>query len=181
MSELTDALAKQFQLTHEERAELLASGQQTIFSNRVAWCKSHLKYAGLLNNPKRGRVIIAEIGLKVLDEKPALINVKYLKRFPAYVEFIGKAQVEPDPQAVAPGASPTIEQQLPPDEVINAAYQTLLAATAKELLSRLKSCPPSFFESVVVQLLMRMGGIVPDEGHSGVFWPDTLACQAQPS
>ena len=92
MRELTDLLADRFKLTEQERQEVLPSGQQSIFSNRVAWAKSHLKYAGLLENPTRGRVRISELGRKVLAEKPQAINVKFLKRFPSYCEFIGKSE-----------------------------------------------------------------------------------------
>ena len=92
MRELTDLLADRFGLTEPERQEVLPSGQQSIFSNRVAWAKSHLKYAGLLENPIEGRVRISDLGRKVLAEKPQAINVKFLKRFPSYCEFIGKSE-----------------------------------------------------------------------------------------
>src|SRR3954451_19546153 len=96
MRELTDLLAGRFGLTEAERLEVLPSGQQSIFSNRVAWAKSHLKYAGLLENPTRGRVRISDLGLSVLKEKPQAINVKFLKRFPSYCEFIGKSESKTD-------------------------------------------------------------------------------------
>ena len=91
MREVTDLLAESFHLTDQEREELLPSGQQSIFSNRVGWAKSHLKAAGLLENPVRGRVRISDLGRQVLAEKPPAINVKFLKRFPAYCDFIGKS------------------------------------------------------------------------------------------
>src|SRR5580692_6817597 len=92
MRQVTDELAESFHLTEQEREELLPSGQQSIFNNRVAWAKSHLKAAGLLENPVRGRVRISDLGRQVLAEKPPAINVKFLKRFPAYCDFIGKSQ-----------------------------------------------------------------------------------------
>jgi restriction system protein len=79
MRDLTNWLADQFQLTQQDREELLPSGQQTVFSNRVAWAKSHLKAAGLLENPVRGRVRISELGRKVLAERPPSINMKFLR------------------------------------------------------------------------------------------------------
>ena len=91
MREVTDLLAESFHLTDQEREELLPSGQQSLFSNRVGWAKSHLKAAGLLENPVRGRVRISDLGRQVLAEKPPAINVKFLKRFPAYCDFIGKS------------------------------------------------------------------------------------------
>src|SRR5208283_291968 len=78
MREVTDLLAESFHLTDQEREELLPSGQQSLFNNRVAWAKSHLKAAGLLENPVRGRVKIADLGRKVLAENPPAINMKFL-------------------------------------------------------------------------------------------------------
>ncbi len=183
MRELTDSLAGRFGLTDQERTELLPSGQQGIFSNRVAWSKSHLKYAGLIVNPTRGRVRISPLGKQVLAEKPQAINVKFLKRFPAYCEFIGKSEGQGD--GVAVGAPTVIEQERTPKELIDAAHQSLTIATTEELLSRLRTCPPAFFEKVVVRLLMAMGyggvaghgtvtGKSGDGGIDGVIYQDKL-------
>ena len=184
MRQLTDQLAGRFGLTEQEQQELLPSGQQTILSNRVAWAKSHLKYAGLLENPTRGHVRISNLGRTVLAEKPQAINIKFLKRFPSYCEFIGKSQPKEEAGA-ASGATTVIEDQRTPLELIDAAYKSLRQATAEEMLSRLKSCSPSFFESVVVRLLMAMGyggvaghGMVTgksgDGGIDGVIKQDKL-------
>ena len=180
---LTDLLAGRFGLTEAERQELLPSGQQSIFSNRVAWSKSHLKYAGLLENPARGRVRISELGRKVLSEKPQAINVKFLKRFPSYCEFIGKS--EPTTEGEGIGTATVIEEVRTPLELIDAAYQSLALATAEEVLTRLRTCTPGFFEGVVVKLLMAMGyggvagqgtvtGKSGDGGIDGVIRQDKL-------
>src|SRR3954465_3468356 len=153
MRELTDLLANRFKLTEPERQEVLPSGQQSIFSNRVAWAKSHLKYAGLLENPARGRVRISDLGRKVLAEKPQAIGIKLLRRFPSYCEFIGKSH----PEAEAAVEEAVIEGQRTPLELIDASYQSLRQATTEELLSRLRACSPVFFEVVVVKLLVAMG------------------------
>lgn len=78
--EVTAALVSHFQLTDGERHALLPSGQQSLFSNRVGWAKSHLKNAGLSINPARGRVAISELGREVLRTKPTEINCKLLKQ-----------------------------------------------------------------------------------------------------
>src|SRR5947209_10961584 len=148
MRTLTDLLAGRFGLTEAERQELLPSGQQSIFSNRVAWSKSHLKYAGLLENPARGRVRISELGRKVLSEKPQAINVKFLKRFPSYCEFIGKS--EPADENVGTGATTVMDEVRTPLELIEAAYQSLALATAEEVLTRLRACTPGFCGGGVV-------------------------------
>jgi restriction system protein len=184
MRDLTELLAERFQLTQQEREEVLPSGQQSIFSNRVAWAKSHLKYAGLLENPTRGRVRIADLGRKVLAEKLQSINVKFLKRYPAYCEFIVKSEPQ-EKAAVTSGTTTLIEEHRTPLELIDASYQSLGRATTEELLTRLRACSPSFFESVVVRLLMAMGyggvtghgtvtGKSGDGGIDGVIKQDKL-------
>ncbi len=100
MRDLTATLADRFNLTDEDRQELLPSGQQTVFSNRVAWAKSHLKAAGLIDNPVRGKVSISEMGRKELLQKPAIINCRYLKRFPSYVDFVLHFPRNPFPPSI---------------------------------------------------------------------------------
>src|SRR5947208_14733099 len=90
MRELTEMLAVRFKLTDEERQEHLSSGPQPVFYNRVAWAKTHLKNAGLIQNPIRGKVSISEAGKKVLDRKPPTVNCKFLKQFASYLKFIGQ-------------------------------------------------------------------------------------------
>jgi restriction system protein len=155
MREVTDLLAETFHLTEQEREELLPSGQQSIFSNRVAWAKSHLKAAGLLENPVRGRVRIADLGRQILAEKPPAINVKFLKRFPAYCDFVGKSA--PTIDDAVTGETAPFEERRTPLELIDTACKSLRQATAEDLLSKLKTCSPHFFETVVVRLLMAMG------------------------
>jgi restriction system protein len=183
MRQVTDLLAESYHLTEKEREELLPSGQQSIFSNRVAWAKSHLKAAGLLENPIRGRVRISDLGRKVLADKPPLINVRFLKQYPAYCEFIGKSAQTND-EAVS-GEIPSVEERRTPLELIDAAHKSLRQATTEDLLSKLKTCSPAFFESVVVRLLMAMGyggvagqgtvtGKSGDGGIDGVIKQDKL-------
>ena len=184
MRALTDQLAAEFGLSDQERAELLPSGQQTLFNNRVAWAKSHLKSAGLLANPTRGRVHISPLGRQVLAEKPPGLNVKYLKRFAPYREFVGKTELK-TAGAETSTTAVVMEQERTPLELIDASYQTLASATADDLLSRLKASSPAFFESVVVRLLMAMGyggvagygtvtGKSGDGGIDGVIHQDKL-------
>jgi restriction system protein len=164
MKEVNDHLAERFALTPEERAEHLPSGPQSLFYNRVAWSKSHLKAAGLLESPARGMVRITDLGLKALAQKPAAINVKFLKQYPAYCTFIGKSQPQESLWSVPDNAIPE-EEQRTPLELIDTAFRTLSQATADDLLSRLKTCSPTFFEHVVVMLLMAMGyGGIAGEG-----------------
>src|SRR5580692_9841766 len=80
-------LAAQFGLTEEERKELLPSGVDRIFDNRIGWARTYLKKAGLIGYPKRGYFQITERGQKILTEAPPKITVAFLKQFPEFVEF----------------------------------------------------------------------------------------------
>ncbi len=84
---LTDILATKFDLTEEEKNEFLPSGQSLLFPNRVGWARTYLKKAGLLNAPRRGIIIVTERGKKTLSENPTEINVKYLSKFPEFIQF----------------------------------------------------------------------------------------------
>jgi len=153
--DLTALLADRFMLTPEDRQQMLPSGEQTVFNNRVGWAKTHLKNAGLIDNPTRGRVRITEVGMKVLAEKPATVNCRFLKRFPTYLKFTGqgagKGGAEVGPNETTPETSQT------PQELLDASYHALRKATLEELLIRLKACSSGHFEKVVVRLLLAMG------------------------
>jgi len=150
--ELIPLLAKQFGLTDSELEIKLPSGKQGIFVNRVAWAKSYLKQAGLLENPRRGASKITARGMQVLSENPQPLNIKYLKRFPEFVVFnTGKPKDESKLGELASANSET------PDELIAGGYKQLREVLAVELLERIKTISPSRFEELVVELLLKMG------------------------
>ena len=155
MKDLTERLATDFNLTDSERHELLPSGQQSIFSNRVAWAKSHIKNAGLIGNPSRGKVVISDAGKQMLQQNPVTINCKLLKQYPSYLKFIGALPT--DGVVTDSVATDEIENSKTPLELIESSFESLRKAAAEELLSRVKTCSPAFFERVVVLLLRAMG------------------------
>ena len=85
--EVREALAKQFDLTPEDLAQMLPSGKQTTFANRVAWAYSYLKQAGLISSPKRGVYEISDRGRSVLASKPAKVDIGFLAQFPEFQAF----------------------------------------------------------------------------------------------
>lgn len=164
LREAIPALADQFKLTEEERHELLPSGRQTVFANRVSWANTYLKKAGLLQAPKRGSFSITPRGRDVLASNPQRIDLKYLEQFPEYVEF--KENSKPHNAGAKPSAQPlNIEQT--PEESLEQAYRTLRKELAQELLARILNCSPTFFEHLVVELLVKMGygGSIQDAGE----------------
>jgi len=162
--DIIEALAKKFHLTEEERKELLPSGQQPIFDNRVAWAKTYLKKAGLLESPKRALIVISPRGLDVLKQKPAKINVKFLKQFPEFIEF-QSAKKEDSENG---GDESTEDVQATPEETFEKAYLQIRKSLAEELLNRVLKLSPAFFERLVVDLLVKMGygGSIKDAGKA---------------
>ena len=149
--ETMDALAKGLQLTEAERGQLLPSGKQTIFTNRVAWAKSHFKQAGLLDAPRRGVYRLTERGREVLRSHAGPITLRFLDQFPEHRAF--RSQTKADVQVEDSQPS----NNLTPQEYIESGYQQMRTTLATDLLTRVKECSPDFFERLVIELLLAMG------------------------
>lgn len=96
MADLYQELADELALNEEDRNEMLPSGKQLTFHNRIGWARTYLKKAGLVESPGRGQVRITHRGQQVLREGLERLNVKYLKQFPEFVEFHTYAPTAPD-------------------------------------------------------------------------------------
>jgi restriction system protein len=155
---LVEALAAEFALTDEERATLLPSGRQTTFANRVHWAKSYLGKAGLIEPTGRGRFQISERGRQVLATSPERIDIKFLDRFPEFREFReGTNGAEAAAGSAADQGLQIEATGLAPDEVMRSAHQRLEIELARDLLDRILSSSPDFFERAVIKLLTAMG------------------------
>jgi len=152
--EAVEVLATEFQLTPAERSELLASGQQAVFNNRVGWANSFLKKAGLLESPRRGSLRITPRGRMTLAERPPRIDVKYLERFAEFIEFRDASRSNREPATTGPVVIGAVQT---PEETLELAHQALRLRLAQDILSRILSCSPTFFERLVVELLVKMG------------------------
>ncbi|HQW79553.1 MAG TPA: restriction endonuclease [Chitinophagales bacterium] len=163
--DLIENLATEFQVTDEERKELLASGNQAIFDNRVGWAKTYLKKAGLLDSPKRATFVITQIGLDTLKKNPDRIDAKYLRQFPAFLEFQNASRNDNETEEEITIVE-TNEQT--PEENLDKAYQRIRKSLASELLNRVVDLSPTFFERLVVELLVKMGygGSIKDAGKA---------------
>ncbi len=183
LREAEEGLAGHFGLTAAERIELLPSGQQGIFRNRVGWARTYLKKAALLESPKRGVFKITARGLNTLAGNPNRLDVKYLEQFPEFIEFRDSSRGD-NGSAVPTGES--TQAKTTPEEAIELAHQGLREQLAQELLLRILSCSPTFFEQLVVELLVKMGyggsrrdageriGQTGDGGIDGIIKEDRL-------
>lgn len=189
LSQTRESLASRFNLTDEEKATLLPSGRQSVFFNRVGWARTHLKKAGLLDAPREGVMKITPSGVEVLKEGLPKLTLGYLDRFESHREF-RTSETKRDKGLNTPqeqsGASSNAGLSQTPLEQLEAAHTRLKAELASELISRLKSCSPEFFETLVVRLLVAMGyggnfvdaakavGKTGDGGIDGIIKEDRL-------
>lgn len=157
MSDLYEELATDAGLTDADRAELLPSGTDHTYRNRIAWARTFLKKAGLVESPGRGHVRITDRGKKALVENPAGIDEKWLAQFPEFVEWMKSPKPAPtEPDASSSGVHTGAEDGTP-RERLETAYTALQSDLAEELLERVKQVTPAYFEKIVVDVMLAMG------------------------
>ncbi|MBI5902888.1 MAG: hypothetical protein HZB84_05300 [Deltaproteobacteria bacterium] len=154
--EAREKLAEVFVLSEEEKNELLASGQQGVFDNRVGWARTYLKKAGLIEYARRGVFKITQRGLDVLSKNLSEINLKFLEQYPEYINFREASKKDKEGIERFESETETTAQQTP-EESLEYGYQKIRQNIAQELLTRIKECSPGFFERLVVELLVKMG------------------------
>jgi restriction system protein len=158
ISDVVSQLARDFGLTEQEQQQILPSGKQTTFANRVGWAKSYLVQAGLLEATKRAHFKITDRGSKSLAEHPSRIDVEYLSRFPEFVQFRERGKIPEGAGATSEGQrSPLPAEAETPDELLRSTVQQIETALKKDLLDRILAAPPAFFEGLIVALLLAMG------------------------
>jgi len=146
-----EEMAKEFKLTDQERKELLPSGQQEIFDNRVGWARTYMKKACLIDPTRRGHNKITQRGLDVIKQKPQKINVDFLQQFSEFKSFLDLRHNKPDEEQ-----EPEINNKTPEESLEN-AYQKIRNDLTTELLKSLKSCSPNFFERLVIDVIIKIG------------------------
>jgi restriction system protein len=151
-----DRIAKSLGLSDAEREEMLPSGKQRVLHNRLHWAKFYLTRAGLIDSPARGKFVASAVGKVLLATKPIAINVETLKGYSAFADWYSKTDVETgltESQATKAAAA----SEVTPEEQIDAANAVLHSALKADLLQRIMAQSPSFFERVIVDLLVSMG------------------------
>jgi restriction system protein len=185
VGDVVTKLADELRLAPEERAELLPSGKQTLFANRVHWAKTYLNKAGLIEITRRDHFRITTRGRKVIESKPLRIDNTFLGQFDEFKKFKEKSaeSVSAGPQPTEPTLTSRSET---PDEIMRAAHKQIEASLAQDLIERIRAAPSEFFERLIVNLLLSMGyggsatdagralGRSGDDGIDGVIDQDAL-------
>jgi len=184
--ETTEHVIKEFNLTEQEQKQLLQSGATRVIVNRVGWATTYLKKCKLLEATKRGCFKVTQRGLDVLSQNPMRIDCHFLEQFPEYHEFKSKKQKS----VKKPEISLETNKSQTPEEILGEVYEELNQSIVEELLSKIMDSSPSFFEILVIDLLVKMGyggsrkdagqavGGVGDEGIDGIIKEDKLGLDA---
>ena len=161
LRETYPAMADLFQLSQEEREQLIPNGRVRLFYNRVAWAVTYLKKAELLEPRRRGVYAITALGKKSLEDAPDRITLSSLMRFEAFREFrnqrngttkeVEKTSVESSAKSVVD------EEDRTPEEILEASWKAIRENLETEVLDQIKQVSPAFFERLVVDVLVAMG------------------------
>lgn len=146
-------LATEFNLTELELKTMLPSGRAKLFDNRLGWANTYLKKAGLTTSNERGKLQITEEGKIFLTKKPDKIKISTLKQFKAFQEF----HIYKKESGTEDIEQKTDNENISPEEKMDEGYTQFSNEIMSEILKKIIGCSPSFFESLVVDLLINMG------------------------
>ena len=187
--EVIDKIAAPLELTDEEREERLPSGQTTVLSSRVHWAITYMAQADLVKRVRRGVVIATDRGRQVFRDHPERIDNTVLSQFEEFRAFKERSRASKRPKAeagelVTELVTTSDEAETTPEERIDSAAEELSAALRDELLARIISAEPTFFEHVIIDLMLAMGyggsgsgkhlGKTADGGVDGIINEDPL-------
>ena len=176
--DVRNQIAREMALTESDLSEMLPSGKQRTFDNRVAWARTYLDKAGLIETPQRGKYRITDAGRAAL-KSGAKIDLNYLEKSEEFRAFHDIATQGSFTEKVE-------EKDESPLEVLESAYKQVTATLASQLMDEVMKLTPFEFERLVVKLLLKMGygsgidgaGLVTqasnDGGIDGVIKEDQL-------
>ena len=182
MSEAIKYVSDVFMLGEEEKKAVLPSGTQYVINNRVGWAKTYLSKAGLISSKRRGYFNITDLGKNFLRNHKGAISVKDLEQYQEFKEFKQKSTII-DKQAKE---EPPSSINKTPEEALEYGYQKISESLESDLLMKIMECSSTFFEHLVVELLVKMGyggsykeaasivGKSGDEGIDGIIKEDRL-------
>ena len=159
IAEIRDVIAQRWQLSPEALSQLIPSGKKSVFSDRVSWASVYLYKAGLVVRPARGTFQLTQEGARVQQDPSLVVDNRFLKRYPSFVAFLNKSAATTGIQK-----RPETERTETPQDTIAAAVQQINSALADDLMNEIMNQSPTFFERLVVELLLKMGYGGPFEG-----------------
>ncbi|QAR32744.1 restriction endonuclease [Geovibrio thiophilus] len=162
VKELLPELSAYFALSEADLTLTLPSNKIPMFYHRAQWAKTYLSKAKLIDVTRRGYFRITDRGIKTLKEQKGYISKDYLMKFPEFAEFVSPSKKN-DVQEIAED-----DTSFTPSEQFQSAYKDLRNTLISDLQEQISKCTPSFFEQLVVDVLLGLGygGSVEDAGRA---------------
>lgn len=182
-ADITSALISHFSLTEEDCAIRTRSGSLTQLSDRIGWCVQWLRRAEFIEIVTRATYRITSVGLKYLSTHSNLRQSDLMK-YPAFAAYASSKNIST--QTTSPTSDNPHISELTPTEQLEQAHETISNDLAADLLSKVMEQTPTFFEHLVVDLLVKMGyggsnsdaarvtQLTNDEGIDGIIYEDKL-------
>lgn len=183
-------VANRMDLSAEARAELIPSGKQAVFRNRIGWAHDALKRAGLSSAPSWGTWMLTPAGRRYLAENQGKLTPEEMERIGSVARDVAIKDLVASDQAVPldrPVPAAPADTRTPTDQ-INEALEQIRTSVARDLLERFGSFTPTEFEELVLQVLHALGygtslkdlrrvGRSGDGGIDGIIALDRLGLQ----
>lgn len=177
--EAYETVAERMKLSEAQKAQRLPSGQQATYKNRIGWANDALKRAGFSHSPRHAIWCLTESAHALLAQHPLLLpehtidHITTVGRRQKITNLQGRSdniETPPD-QSIRQGLSDTEPPAQSPEERFEVALDEIDARVARELLERIATEPPEFFERMVLRLLEKLGygntGSIEHTGGSG--------------
>jgi restriction system protein len=153
-SQIREYIENHFQMSEEDRSEMIPSGQSSKVANRVGWSRTHLSKAGLIQTERPGVFRITDEGKQVLASVPEKFDLKFLDTIPKHRAWYHAPRKS---VPVEPVSRQEVDEVQPPNERIEEAFSQLNDSLASELQDQMAKMDPFRFEQLVVDLLFAMG------------------------
>ena len=180
IKELQTTIASSSHLSADALLEMLPSGKQTVFKNRIGWAKTYLKKAGMIDSPKKGFFVITDAGFSLLNSGKEITDEYLAQLSPAFSEFKYGHAAGSTSQPIAV-TLPIVQADETPEETLERVYGDINKQLCDDLLTEIMQQSPAFFEQLVVDLMVAMNygdGFVTkysdDDGIDGIIHEDKL-------
>lgn len=153
-----DAAADTLGLRDEDRALLLPSGRQAVYKNRAGWAFDRLKRAGLALSPQRGQWRLNDAGFAFARDNPSPLSEDAVEKLATGNRTVRLRPLTEGTEGETSTPKPAKEVlSASPDDRLEAALTEIRESVADELLELLLGVDPAYFESIVLDVLHRMG------------------------
>ena len=152
-----DAAADVLNVSEADRAEMLPSGTQLVYKNRVGWAHDRLKRAGLSTSRRRGFWQLTQAGAELAATHPSGLPDELVESLLREYNDVRLRLPDDEAGSAAPAAGLETSPTVSPDDRLEQAVSELRQGVVAEVLDQLSRVSPTYFETVVLDVLHKLG------------------------